>query len=107
VTFIIFYADECSADKAARGERFGAEAFGESEPIAISGLCLHGEDVDNGRRGPAGPSLGSLRIQADTFNLANHLNFGNPDMTFTNSTFGAISSSQPARNIQFGARFAF
>jgi hypothetical protein len=49
----------------------------------------------------------SLRIQADTFNLANHPNFGNPDVGTTSSTFGAISSSQPARNIQFGARLAF
>lgn len=49
----------------------------------------------------------TLRIQADTFNLANHPNFGNPDVTVTDSAFGSISSSQPARNIQFGARFAF
>ena len=49
----------------------------------------------------------ALRIQADTFNLANHPNFNNPDVNTVNSTFGAISGSQPARNIQFGARFTF
>jgi len=49
----------------------------------------------------------TLRFQADMFNMANHPNFNNPDMTVNNSTFGAISGSQPARNIQFGARFAF
>ena len=49
----------------------------------------------------------TLRIQADTFNLMNHPNLNNPDVTTNNSTFGSISSSQPARNIQFGARLAF
>ena len=49
----------------------------------------------------------SLRIQADCFNLANHPNFNNPDVTVTDSGFGSITGSQPARNIQFGARFAF
>ena len=49
----------------------------------------------------------TLRIQADMFNMMNHPNFNNPDVTTNNSTFGAVSASQPARNIQFGARFAF
>jgi hypothetical protein len=48
-----------------------------------------------------------LRIQADTFNILNHPNFGNPDTTITDSGYGSITSSQPARNIQFGARLAF
>jgi hypothetical protein len=48
-----------------------------------------------------------LRIQADSFNVANHPNFGNPDVTVNDAAFGTISSSQPARNIQFGARIAF
>ena len=48
-----------------------------------------------------------LRFQADSFNVANHPNFGNPDVTVNDAAFGTISSSQPARNIQFGARIAF
>jgi hypothetical protein len=49
----------------------------------------------------------SFRFQADMFNMMNHPNLNNPDVTTNNSTFGSISSSQPARNIQFGARLAF
>jgi len=49
----------------------------------------------------------SLRFQADVFNISNHPNFNNPDVNTTSSTFGGISGSQPARNIQFGLRLAF
>jgi hypothetical protein len=49
----------------------------------------------------------ALRVQAEMFNMANHPNFNNPDVTVTDSGFGSITGSQPARNIQFGARFVF
>jgi hypothetical protein len=49
----------------------------------------------------------NLRFQADSFNLLNHPNFNNPDVTTSNSSFGSITGSQPARNIQFGARLIF
>jgi hypothetical protein len=49
----------------------------------------------------------SLRFQADVFNLANHPNFDAPNVSTNNSAIGTISSSQPARNIQFGARITF
>ena len=49
----------------------------------------------------------ALRFQADSFGLFNHPNFNNPAVTRSNSDFGTITSSQPARNIQFGARVTF
>ena len=49
----------------------------------------------------------ALRFQADSFDLFNHPNFNNPAVTRSNSDFGTITSSQPARNIQFGARVTF
>ncbi len=50
----------------------------------------------------------SLRFQADAFNFMNHANFGNPNVsTSGGGNYGTISSSQPARNIQFGARVTF
>jgi hypothetical protein len=39
--------------------------------------------------------------------VLNHPNLGNPDVTVNDAAFGTITSSQPARNIQFGARIAF
>lgn len=48
-----------------------------------------------------------LRFQADMFNAFNRANFKNPDTNVSNSTFGKISSTGPARNIQFGLRLDF
>jgi hypothetical protein len=49
----------------------------------------------------------NLRFQADVFNLANRPNFDAPNVSTNNTAIGTISSSQPARNIQFGARVSF
>ena len=49
-----------------------------------------------------------LRFQADMFNAFNRANFKPPDTTVTNTTtFGKISNTGPARNIQFGLRLDF
>ncbi len=49
----------------------------------------------------------TLRFTADAFNVFNHVNFNAPNTTTSSSSFGTISSSQPARNIQFGIRLSF
>jgi len=49
----------------------------------------------------------ALRFQADSFDVFNHPNFNNPSVTTSNTDFGTITSSQPARNIQFGAGLTF
>jgi hypothetical protein len=46
-------------------------------------------------------------MRGEFFNAFNHTNLGNPGLTFGSSTFGVISSSGPARQIEIGARFAF
>jgi hypothetical protein len=48
----------------------------------------------------------SLRFTADSFNAFNHVNFNAPSTTTSSTAFGTITSSQPARNIQFGARLS-
>lgn len=52
-----------------------------------------------------------LQIQADFFNAFNQVNWGNPNNTQTPSLntggFGNITSTQPPRNIQLGARVMF
>jgi hypothetical protein len=49
----------------------------------------------------------TLRFTADTFNTFNHVNFDAPNVSTNSSSIGTISSSQPARNIQFGLRLTF
>ena len=49
-----------------------------------------------------------LKFQADAFNSLNHVNFRGLNVTTTSgTTFGTVSSSGPARNIQFGSRVTF
>lgn len=48
-----------------------------------------------------------VEFRAEFFNAFNHTNFGNPSTAFGSAGFGTISSSGPARQIQFGARFDF
>jgi hypothetical protein len=43
----------------------------------------------------------------DIFNLFNTVNFGNPNVDANNVAFGTISTAQPPRQFQFGARFDF
>jgi hypothetical protein len=48
----------------------------------------------------------NLTFQADAFNVFNHLNWQNPGTTIGGS-LGLLGSSNPPRQLQFGARFAF
>jgi len=48
-----------------------------------------------------------LRFQADMFNAFNRANFKNPQVSRSNSAFGTISNTGPARNIQFGLKLDF
>jgi hypothetical protein len=52
-------------------------------------------------------SMGFM-IQLDAFNAFNRINYGNPATTVTtSSSFGTITSSQPPRQVQIGAKFTF
>src|SRR5687768_1385839 len=48
-----------------------------------------------------------LEFRADIFNLFNTTNFGQPDGNISNVTAGVISSTDDARNMQFGIRLAW
>ncbi|HLW99839.1 MAG TPA: TonB-dependent receptor [Candidatus Acidoferrales bacterium] len=46
-------------------------------------------------------------IELDAFNAFNRINYGNPSTTVTSSSFGQVTTSQPPRNVQLGAKFSF
>jgi hypothetical protein len=49
----------------------------------------------------------NLRVQADFINAFNNVNFQNPDGDRSSSSFGAISSAYPPRNVQLGLKLQF
>jgi len=51
----------------------------------------------------------NIRVQfrGEFFNLLNHTNFGIPDSKITDSAFGTIRSTYPARQIQFALKLIF
>ncbi len=48
-----------------------------------------------------------LQFQADGFNIMNHVNLRNPNANRTDVNFSTISTSGPARNIQFALKYNF
>ena len=48
-----------------------------------------------------------LMIQLDAFNAFNRINYANPSTTVTSSSFAQVTSSQPPRQLQLGAKFTF
>ena len=48
-----------------------------------------------------------LQFRGEAFNLQNRTNFSAPDGNISNSTYGTITTTFPARQIQFAAKFVF
>jgi hypothetical protein len=48
-----------------------------------------------------------LELRAEAFNLLNQTNFTAPDGNISNSTFGSITGTFPARQLQFAAKVIF
>lgn len=49
----------------------------------------------------------TLQFRAESFNVANHPNFGIPGRVFEGPGFGVVASARPARQLQFGMRLVF
>jgi hypothetical protein len=51
--------------------------------------------------------LGQLQFRSEFFNLLNQVNFGQPDGTFVDKTFGQIQTAADPRILQFALRYQF
>jgi len=48
-----------------------------------------------------------IQFRMEFFNAFNNVNLNNPDTNFQSGNIGRISSSDPARQIQFGLKYSF
>jgi hypothetical protein len=48
-----------------------------------------------------------LQFRSEFFNIFNHTNFGFPDPNISSATFGRITTTLPARQIQFALKLNF
>ncbi len=85
----------------APSDRFGNSGFGivESPGLQSYDLSVAKNFVYRERY--------NLKFQTDFFNAFNVANFSGLDTTFTNKSFGTLSSAYPARNIQMQLKFTF
>jgi hypothetical protein len=48
-----------------------------------------------------------LTFRGEAFNIFNHAQFNNPNVSASVRDFGTISSSAPGRNVQLGLKLVF
>ena len=53
------------------------------------------------------PRNSHVELRADAFNALNRVNYNNPAIVVTNSTFGTISTAKTPRELQFSLRYQF
>jgi hypothetical protein len=48
-----------------------------------------------------------LTFRGDAFNIFNHAQFNNPNMTASGGSFGTVTTSAPGRNMQLSLKLVF
>jgi len=71
------------------------------------GYPLYQLDIGLHKQFPLGSEVRKLEFRAEAFNLFNQTNFTVPDGNISNSSFGSITSTFPARQLQFAAKVIF
>jgi hypothetical protein len=86
-----------------------AGQFGDSTRTSLRGPGMKQVDasISKSYTMPLLGEAGAFELKADAFNVFNHTNLLNPNASIGTAAAGIISSSQGARNMQFGAKFIF
>ena len=81
--------------------------YGSTGRNIISGPGLANVNLTLARTFPLPERFGALQFRSEIFNLLNHPNFGQPDGTLADKTFGTISGASDPRILQFALRYSF
>jgi hypothetical protein len=81
--------------------------FGNAGRNTLRGFSFYNLNLTLMKQFPLFSESRSLDFRAETFNLLNRSNFQAPDGNMSNSTFGQITSTYPARVIQFALKLRF
>ncbi len=83
--------------------------FGTAGQDELRGPTFSQLDFSMAKNFPVGEKR-RIQFRAEAFNILNNVNFNNPaskGLATLSSSFGVISSAQPSRQMQLGARFIF
>jgi hypothetical protein len=81
--------------------------FGDAGRNIVSTYPFYQADLGLHKEFPVWKENWKLELRGEFFNLLNKTNFGAPDSNRSNSGFGTIRSTQPARVIQFALKLGF
>jgi hypothetical protein len=80
------------------------DQFGNAAPRIIRGPGRNNWNLTLTKEFPLMREGMRLKFRAEAFNIWNHAQFNNPDMTASSRTYGIISSAADGRNVQLGLR---
>jgi hypothetical protein len=81
--------------------------YGDTGRNFMYGPSLVNFDTSFFKQIPLSERLGKMEFRAELFNTFNHANFGNPDNTVGDGTFGQILSARDPRFVQFALKWMF
>ena len=82
------------------------DAFGNSAPFIIRGPGRNNWDLSLFKNFRAGEHR-NVQFRVEAFNVWNHANFRNPNMSANSRDYGTIADSGPPRLLQLGLKFLF
>ncbi|MCP9495423.1 MAG: TonB-dependent receptor [Pyrinomonadaceae bacterium MAG19_C2-C3] len=84
-----------------------SQPFGNAGRNIVRGPAFFQTDLGIQKQFPLFNETTRLEFRAEAFNLFNHTNFAAPDTNVSNSTFGALRTAFPARELQFALKLYF
>jgi hypothetical protein len=85
----------------------GGSPFGNAQRNMVVSPAFYQTDLGLHKGFPLWREGSTFDFRCEAFNILNKVNYQAPDGNVSNSTFGAISSAYPARQLQLAAKLFF